>query len=56
MSVAEVGQEQELLAIIGDIDWANSRMVAELFHVLKDWWAERGNHGLSCTWSVRRWR
>jgi hypothetical protein len=41
MSVAEVDQEQELLAIIGEIDWANSRMVAELFQVLKDWWAER---------------
>jgi hypothetical protein len=42
MSVADVDQEQELLAVIGEIDWSNSRMVVELFHVLKDWWAERG--------------
>ena len=42
MSVTEVGQEQEILAIIGEIDWSNSRMVEMLFQVLKDWWAERG--------------
>ena len=42
ISVAEIDREQELLATIGEIDWSNSSMVAELFHVLKVWWTERG--------------
>jgi len=42
MPVTEVDREQELLAVIEEIDWANHRMVAELFQVLRDWWTERG--------------
>lgn len=42
MSVAKIDREQELLAIIGEIDWSNSRMAAELFQVLQSWWQELG--------------
>lgn len=42
MAVAEIDQEQELLDLIGEIDWSNSHMAAELFQVLQSWWQERG--------------
>ncbi len=39
--MADKEQEGELLEVIEEIDWADKRMVAELFSVLEDWWTER---------------